>query len=62
MTKATKKIIVMTSAGELCEFKGGPDLRFWHEGDVCRVYTSQGDTSETLASFTKPISVIIEKL
>jgi hypothetical protein len=53
---------VTDSAGELHEFNQD-GVRFWHDDDVCRIYTQGVDhkSSETLASFTRPISVVVKK-
>jgi len=55
------KIVVTDSAGVEHEF-AQEGVRFWHDGDVCRIYTSGVDnkSNSTLASFTRPISVIVQ--
>jgi len=35
------------------------NVRFWHEGAVCRVWNTTSNI--TLASFSNPISVLIEE-
>lgn len=52
------KITVIDAAGVTHKFKG-KYVRSWHEGSVCRIYDT--GTSESLASFSNPISVIISR-
>lgn len=63
MSKIKKTTIKVTdNAGAIHEF-GQDRIRFWHDGDICRIYVAGVDnqSSETLGSFTRPIAVVVKK-
>lgn len=53
------RVTVTDQTGEKHVFED-EDLNFWHDGDVCRVYSREEKSAR--ASFTAPIAVTREKL